>query len=161
MASLINTELLFAKLNEEKSTGELTPLPKEFYFLVDEFVENLEKTNDSDPARKQIENTRRMAVSLKEKRKQKLLIYLAYGKPLPQPMPEAEEALYNEIRRILSRDESKDRVSKLKVTADVPEVFTAAGKKIGPYKLGEVVEVPDKDDYEFMLKNKIGEQISQ
>ena len=32
---------------------------------------------------KQTENTRRMLHELKEKRKQKLLIYLAYDKPLP------------------------------------------------------------------------------
>jgi DNA replication initiation complex subunit (GINS family) len=161
MSLQITTEMLFTRLNEEKSKGELVPLQKEFYTAATEFVKTLEVGTENDPGQKQAENTRRLLENLKEKRRQKLLIYLAYEKPLPHPIPEEEEALYNKIRKILNRSEEKASVATVKITADIPEVFTSEGRKIGPYKQGEIVEVPNSGDIEFMVKNKIGEPTTQ
>jgi hypothetical protein len=161
MSLQITTELLFSRLNEEKGKGELVPLPREFYAVAAEFVKTLETGTERDPGQKQAENTRRLIENLKEKRRQKLLIYLAYEKPLPHPIPEEEEALYNEIRKILNANDGKTTIVSVKILSDIPEVFTSEGRKIGPYKQGDVVEVPNGSDIEFMVKNKIGEPINQ
>ena len=161
MSFQITTETLFSKLNEERNRGELLPLPKDFYASASAFINKLENEAGKDTSQKQAENTRRMLENLKEKRKQKMLIYLAYGKSLPQPMPDEEEGLYNEIRKILSKDEEKNKIATVRILADVPEVFTSEGRRIGPYKQGDVVEVPNGGDIEFMVKNKIGEPITQ
>ena len=111
MVLKMTTEMLFLKLNEEKNRGELLPLQKEFYFAAAEFIRELESETGGQPNQKQAENTRKLVENLKDKRRQKLLIYLAYEKPLPQPVPEEEEGLYNEIRKILNRNEEKTRSS--------------------------------------------------
>jgi hypothetical protein len=156
----ITSDLLFSTLNEEREKGALAPLPKEFYSEATLFIENM--GGDAPGGKvKQVSNARRMLHELKEKRRQKLLIYLAYDKPLPQPVPDEEEALYNEIRRILNRTaEGSERTARIKILADVPEILTSEGKKIGPYKQGAVVEMPRGADAEFVLKNKIGELIA-
>jgi DNA replication initiation complex subunit (GINS family) len=156
----ITSDLIFSKLNEEREKGALASLPKEFYAEVSAFIESM-NADASGTKQKQTANARRMLHELKEKRKQKLLIYLAYDKPLPQPMPDEEEALYNEIRRILNRTgESGEKTARIKILADVPEILTAEGRKIGPYQQGAVVEMARGADAEFMLKNKIGELIA-
>ena len=101
-----------------------------------------------------------MLASLKEKRKQKLLLYVAYNKPLPQTVPEEEEMLYNEVRRILNKDDSEAKIAHVKITSDIPEVLTTKGRKIGPFRQGEIVEIANSNDAEFIIKNKIGETVA-
>ena len=102
-----------------------------------------------------------MLASLIEKRRQKILLYIAYNKPLPAAVPAEDEKLYSDLRSVLSSNDSRVKISKLKITSDIPEVLTAEGRKIGPFRQGEVVEVTDSNDIEFMIKNKIGEIVSK
>ena len=160
MSLTITSDLLFSRLNEEREKGALTSLPKEFYSEARAFVDSM-NDDASGANQKQTANARRMLHELKEKRKQKILIYLAYDKPLPQPMPDEEEALYNEIRRILNRTgEASEKTARIKILSDVPEILTSEGRKIGPYQQGAVVEMPRGADADFVLKNKIGELIA-
>ncbi len=101
-----------------------------------------------------------MLLNLKERRKQKLLTYIAYGKILPVVIPEEEEALYEEIRAVLDKS-AEPGVSKMRVVSSIPEVLTAEGRKIGPYKQGEIIEIGNSRDVEFMIKNKIAEPVNQ
>lgn len=156
----ITTELLFSALQREKATGELVPLQKDFYTQTSTFMDALDKTSVADENSKQLENARKMLVSLKERRKQKLLLYVAYNKPLPAVVPEEDEALYNEVRQVLNRDDRQIKISRLKINADIPEVLTTQGRRIGPYKQGEIVEVSNNNDAEFIVKNKIGEIVA-
>jgi DNA replication initiation complex subunit (GINS family) len=161
LAAKITTELLFSKLQKEKTTGELTSLPSDFYLGASLLISELESSDKSEENEKQIENAKKMLASLKERRKQKLLTYLAFSKQLPQTVPEEEEALYNEIRQILTRGADSVKVSRLKVLSSVPEVLTSEGREIGPYKAGEVIELANDSDVEFIIKNKIAELLSQ
>jgi DNA replication initiation complex subunit (GINS family) len=156
----ITSETIFSKLQTEKITGELMPLQKDFYTQAITFINELKKEGSEDK-NKQAENAKKMVAILRERRKQKLLVYLAYDKQLPQPVPDEEEVLYTEISKILNREIPNVKLSRLKITSDIPEVITAEGRKIGPYRQGEVVEVSSVGDAEFMVKNKIGETIIQ
>ncbi len=160
MSTTITSETIFSKLQTEKVTGELQPLQKDFYSQASVFINTLERENTSENA-KQLENTRRMLAILRERRKQKLLVYLAYDRQLPSQVPDEEEYLYNEISKLLTKDIPNSKLSRLKITTDIPEVITAEGRKIGPFKVGEVIEVSNSGDAEFIVKNKIGETITQ
>lgn len=160
MSTNISTELIFAKLQSEKSTGELAALPASFYADISTFISEMEKSDLTESSAKQLETAKKMTLTLKDRRKQKLLIYLAYDKPLPQPIPDEEEVLYNEIRQILNRSSARSRLSKLKITTTIPEVLTASGEKVGPYKQGDIIEVSDGNDADFIIKNKIGELVN-
>ncbi|MGC8676541.1 MAG: hypothetical protein ACP5T3_03465 [Candidatus Micrarchaeia archaeon] len=151
----VNTEILFSKLKAEKVTGELLQLDADFYTEAEKYIALLDNTEKSS---KEAENVRKMLSQLKERRKQKILVYLAFDKPLPRPVPVEEESLYNEILTILSNGFDVKTI-RLKIIADLPEVITPGGKKIGPFKNGEVVEVGDTKDADFIINNKIGERV--
>ncbi|MEM3859864.1 MAG: hypothetical protein QW478_10745, partial [Candidatus Micrarchaeaceae archaeon] len=113
---------------------------------------------NTDKSSVEVVNAQKMLSQLKEKRKQKILVYLAFGKPLPKPIPEEEETLYNEILQILSNS-ADVKTTRLKILADLPEIMTPEGKKLGPFKNGEVIEVTDVKDASFIVNNKIGEKV--
>jgi hypothetical protein len=156
----MSAELLFSVLQQEKATGELQQLQHDFYAQVNSFLNSLTSNRDSEDQVRQAENTKRMAASLAEKRRQKILLYIAYNKPLPAIVPAEDEKLYNDIRGLMASGNSNAKISKLKINSDVPEVLTAQGRRIGPFRQGEIVEVSDGSDIEFMIKNKIGEIVA-
>jgi DNA replication initiation complex subunit (GINS family) len=160
MATNISAELLFSLLQHEKATGELQQLQPDFYAQVNRFLDSLMSNRDSEEQSRQFENTKRMLASLAEKRKQKILLYIAYSKPLPAIVPVEDEKLYNDIRELLASGGSNQKISRLKIKSDIPEVLTTEGRRIGPFRQGEIVEVSDSSDIEFMIKNKIGEIVA-
>lgn len=156
----MTTEFLFSRLQQEKATGELTPLQKDFYSQAASFIDLLSKASPDAEKTKQLENASQLLASLKERRKQKLLLYIAYNKQLPTTIPGEEESLYGEIRQILNKNDARTRISRLKITSDIPEVLTTSGRKIGPYKQGEIIEISDSNEVDFILKNKIGDMVA-
>lgn len=151
----ISAEQLFSVLKEERGTGELLPLPEDFYTRVKEELLGSSWQRGGEVTLKQVDNAENMLASLRGRRRQKLLIYLAYSKPLPQPIPKEETALYNQLSQVLSSGHNNVRVTRLKILADVPELITARGERIGPFKKGEVVEATQSSEIEYMLKNSI------
>lgn len=156
MGEEITPELIFRKLSEEKRTGEIQPLSEDFYAKIRNTALTMSKDKKTQG---EAENTVRMFTALAEKRKQKLLLYLAYNKPLPKPLPKEEENLYSEMQKILNNEISEVRITKIKIITELPEVITPYGKKLGPYKNGEVLEVYDDKDAGFLINNKIGEKV--
>lgn len=146
-------ERLFVMLNEEKKTGELLPLPKNFYLQAGKRA----ATKSPDP--KESENAERLLKNLKAKRVQKILVYLAYGRQLPQQIPVEEEALYSKLRKILNEESDSSKAIKIRMFSDVPEILAPSGKKVGPFKQNEIVEFGDESDTQFILNNKLGEII--
>ncbi|MGC8629246.1 MAG: hypothetical protein ACP5T4_03505 [Candidatus Micrarchaeia archaeon] len=152
-----SAEQVFKALNAEKASGELLPLDPNFYASVELYIASLSQSQEKQA---EANNMRKMLFQLKEKRKQKILIYLAYKKPLPKPVPEEEETLYNEILKIVNRDSgAKSQTVKLKILADIPEVIMPDGKKIGPFKSGEIFETNNQKEADFIIINKIGEKV--
>lgn len=160
MAFVMSTPLLFSKLQQEKANGELTQLQIDFYTQATEFENSLNERDRNEENHNQQENFKKMLISLKERRKQKLLMYAAYGKPLPPIIPVEEERLYNEVRQLLAKEDQHVKISKFRITSDIPEVLTTNGRKLGPFKQGEVVEISNSNDAEFIVKNKIGETVA-
>lgn len=159
LAGHTTAEEIFRHLQDEKKTGELLPLNREFYLLAERGISG---ATGSAEALQEAENTKRLIRTLKEKRLQKLLIYLAYNKPLPSQVPTEEEDLYRQIQLILNKTSpQQDKNKKIRVLANIPEVITTKGNKIGPFKQGQVIEASNEDDIEFIINNKLGEITNQ
>lgn len=152
-------ETLFSKLTEEKKTGELLPLPEDFYQSAASVEEEKHRANEENKER--YEHSRQALIkTIKAKRTQKILIYLAYGKPLPKPLPKEEEKLYRNIKKILQSDTKTGSITRLRITSQIPEIITPEGNRIGPFQQNEIVETENKGEVEFILNNKIGEEIT-
>ncbi|MGC8662290.1 MAG: hypothetical protein ACP5RT_00690 [Candidatus Micrarchaeia archaeon] len=155
----ITSEFLFEKLQQEKKTGELLSLPVDFYKLAELFEKKSTENNIVESDR-YIENFKKLLRQLKERRLQKVLIYLAYNKQLPKPVPKEEEDIYNRIKTIINQDNTNQEPKKIKINEDLPEVIAPSGNKIGPFSKGQVIEMEEYSIIDFILQNKIGEIIS-
>ena len=153
----ISVENLFNMLQQERKTGEVLPLPKTFYKDAERESQNLEKqsADSQHPG-----NFRKLLATIKERRTQKLLIYLAYNKQLPNQMPDEEEQLYKSIRLLLDGNSNfEQKLRKVKMLEEIPELQMPNGKLAGPYKQNQIIELADNYEVEYLLSNKLGEQI--
>ena len=96
----VYTEALFAKLDEERKTGTLLPLGKDFYTEIEKKIKEQEKEDGKEV---ETQNKKTTLNKLKSKRTQKILVYLAYNKPLPAQVPAEEEALYYQILKTINK----------------------------------------------------------
>ena len=160
MSFSVSADFLFSALQQEKATGELQQLQHDFYTQVERYLKTLPEQQGGEDRARQVDNTKRILASLIEKRRQKILLYIAYNKPLPSVVPAEDEKFYDDLRSVLERNDSQTKISKLKINSDIPEVLTAEGRKIGPFRQGEIVEVSDSNDIEFIIKNRIGEMVA-
>ena len=148
----MQTETIFAKLIEEKKTGELQPLPRNFYKNIEEDIKN-----HNQPNTQELQNKQSTLGALRSRRMQKILVYLAYNKPLPTPLPVEEEDIYYQILKIINKEEQSTKTTKIRITIKIPEIITPNGSRIGPYQEGETVQLSNTTDIEFIINNKIGE----
>ena len=154
----ITPEVIFSKLQAERKTGELLPLPADFYEQIDKEIESLKKKSSLDN-KQYLENFIKLVNQLKERRIQKVLIYLAYNKQLPQPIPRSEENLFKRIKAIMSEETKSVQAKRIKINLDIPEIITPEGNKIGPFSKDQIIEIDDNKEIEYILQNKIGELI--
>ncbi|MDE1850113.1 MAG: hypothetical protein KGI00_05300 [Candidatus Micrarchaeota archaeon] len=145
-------ESVFEVLKNEKKTGEIIPLEADFYLGIAGLASSVPDDQERNNLNKTIE-------AIKERRVQKILVYIAYGKQVPAPLPTEEEDLYNQIKRILKKDSAPTNQTTVRISADIPEIITTKGSKIGPFKQNEIVKMGDTEDVKFIIDNKIGEII--
>jgi DNA replication initiation complex subunit (GINS family) len=152
METEMQTETIFAKLIEEKKTGELQPLPRNFYANIE--ADNKKPKNANT---QELQNKQSTLGALKSRRMQKILVYLAYNKPLPTPLPAEEEDIYYQILKIINKEEQQVKTTTIKINIKIPEIITPNGSKIGPYQEGDTIQIANTSDVEFIINNKIGE----
>lgn len=152
MVFLVSAEDIFSRLSEEKKTGDLLPLPEDLYSKIEA---------NRLPDKTQEENRQRLVATLRARRTQKILTYIAYGRKLPKPVPDEEEKLYIRIKKTIEEDGATPASPKIKILVSAPELMTPEGRKVGPFEKNTIVEIGNRQDLEFLLKNKIGEAISQ
>ncbi len=163
MAEDITYSFLWEVLQKERSSNALQLLPKNFYSDVREFIEGT-KTDlgKNEEAEIQTGNIERLVLEIFEKRKQKVALYVAYKKPLPNPITDIETDLYNKMMelyvntKLTGSKETKTQQDKLRVIIEkLPEVFLPSGSKIGPLEKGQLIEVQDKNDSKFLIDNSL------
>lgn len=138
----------------EQKSGEISPLPKEFYLRINEKLKTFNNTDNAE-----YKNLFKLYNAIKDRRTQKLLVYLAYNKELPRPLPAEDEDLYIQIKNIINKSSGETKPSKLKATKTIPQIVAPSGNKLGPYEQNEILYIYDLADAKFMVENKLGEII--
>jgi hypothetical protein len=163
MTENITYGLLWEILQKERSSNSLQLVPKNFYNEVFDFIKDTEtKNSTSEEVSVQTANMKRLLMEIFEKRKQKIILYVAYKKPMPSPTVDIELDLYNKLTdlylntKIISQETTKAQQNRLRVIIEkLPEVFLPSGLKIGPLEKGQVIEVADKTDSAFLIDNSL------
>lgn len=156
----ISYDYIWQAYQKEKQTNQLLLVSKTFYDDAVEFI-NRQKTADTTLK----ENATRLLTEFFEKRKQKILIYIAYNRQLPQPISNNELEFYNRVLNTVKSEQvdlvqhGKQNVHVLKSIKDIPEIMLPSGSKIGPLKKDQIVEKLSEQDSNYLLENTICEQI--
>jgi len=163
MVENITYDYLWQAYQKEKQTNQLLLVPKTFYEDSFEFITNLKTTKDHDPT--VVENATRLLNDFFDKRKQKILIYIAYNRQLPQPISNNELEFYNKTLQIVKSEkldlivQQKNITLTLKSIKDIPEIILPSGNKIGPLKKDQIVDATNEQDRKYLMENTICEQI--
>lgn len=164
MASEISYDLLWQLVQKEKQTNELQLLPKTFYTDAIKLLESLDKGDMTEDETNIKKNTTKLILEIYERRKQKLLIYVAYKKHLPQPSIQVEQELYDKLADIVNKEKINLSTPKagqpLISLQKIPEIILPSGKKIGPFEKDQIINVQaDDEDVRFLLSNSICKEV--
>ncbi len=159
----ITYDYLWQAYQKEKQTNQLLLIPKTFYDETFKFIKEKEgntNTNQITP-----ENTIRLVNDFFEKRKQKILIYIAYNKQLPQPISNSETEFYNRVLQIVKSEkldfsgQASGSPHTIKSIKDIPEITLPSGNKIGPLRKDQILEAENEQDRKYLIENSICEKI--
>ncbi len=162
-------DTLWSVLQKEKQTNELQLLPKNFYVDVQASIKTFDRKDITEEEQSTKKNTERLLYELSERRKQKILIYVAFRKTMPQPAMQEELEFYSKIVEFTkqstlpaSGDASIGANAKphqaLKSVQSMPEIILPSGRKVGPFEKGAIVDVASEEDINFLIANTICER---
>jgi hypothetical protein len=158
MVESISYDFVWRMYQKEKQTNQLLQISKAFYSDIYDYL----KTNALTEQQKT--NMEAIILAMVEKRKQKIFLYAAYGKPLPQPISDTEQEFYNKLieltatYKINKADDANKRTKLVKSLTDVPEIILPSGSKFGPLKKNEIAELQNREnDIAYLLKNTLCE----
>jgi DNA replication initiation complex subunit (GINS family) len=159
----LSYDYLWQAYQKEKQTNQLLLVSKTFYEDAVELINNTSPDKSLDPAMR--ENAARILSEFYEKRKQKILIYIAYNKQLPQPISNSEIEFYNKVLQAV-KSEKLDLTKKgvknthvLKSLKDIPEIILPSGNKVGPLTKDQIIDTLGEQDRKYLIENTICEQL--
>ena len=153
-------DILWQAYQKEKRTNELQLISKTFYEEMGAFIGGITRENTTAEERLQKDNAVTLLNGIFEKRKQKILMYAAYGKQLPGPVPQTEADLYESAGKLLRSSTieyngDSAAQSALRSMQAIPEVILPSGAKIGPLEKDQIIVVKDREDRRFLVNSKI------
>ncbi len=161
MGESISYDYIWNLCQKEKQTNSLLQLSKSFY---QDIIEYMEKSQLTEPQRSNME---KILLSLFEKRKQKLFLYMAYNKQPPSQLDGSEAEFYNQLLEITSKykigSNNKIKSNKLlRSITDIPEIILPSGRKLGPLKKDEILDMQDSAaDITYLISNAICENYNR
>ena len=160
MSDDISYDFIWRFYQREKQTNQLLPTGKNFYDEILEF-------NNSPNTEQQRANVEKITAELFEKRKQKITLYVAYGRS-PPPMSNVETEFYTKMVELsnmhaLSIVAQSSKKSKLmRSLKDIPEIVLPSGNKIGPIRKDEIIDGSiSETDAEYLIRNTICENYNR
>lgn len=157
----ITYDYLWQAYQKEKQTNQLLLIPKTFYEDIFKFINSVQSSTSFNQTTK--DNTIMLVNDFFDKRKQKILIYIAYNKQLPQPISNNELEFYNKLLQIVKEEkldlttQAKAKTNSLKSMKDIPEIILPSGNKIGPLSKNQIIEIENQQDKSYLLENTICE----
>ncbi|MCL4389085.1 MAG: hypothetical protein M1528_02205 [Candidatus Marsarchaeota archaeon] len=154
-------DILWQINQKEKQSNELQLVPKTLYNDIKELLDNTDDRS-SEELKIQKENTLKLINSIFERRKQKIMVYAAYGKEMPSPAPDQDNAFYREAVNLIGANnltyaKREQREVQLKAIQSIPEIVLPSGNKIGPLEKDQVLNLNQKEneDKNFLINNGI------
>lgn len=161
MGEDISYDYIWNLFQKEKQTNQLLQLNKTFYSDITDF---LQKATLTEPQKTNLE---KILIGLFEKRKQKIFLYLAYNKPLPTQLDNSEMDFYNDLLALTGKfkidPNQKIKSNKmLRSLTDIPEIILPSGRKLGPLKKNEILDIQDSTaDMTYLINNAICENYNK
>ncbi|MDE1857098.1 MAG: hypothetical protein KGH98_03375 [Candidatus Micrarchaeota archaeon] len=162
MSLELSYDLVWRIYQAENQNYELQQIPKTFYEDAAELIESLPSDAHDTGKRGTKENAIKLIEAVHERRSQKILMYVAFGRQLPQNAPQKEAELYDRIATIkkenrlnITKGKSQQDPFTLKSMRDMPEIVLPSGSRLGPLKKEQVVRVASPDDRRFLLESVI------
>ncbi|MEM0201963.1 MAG: hypothetical protein QXR73_02200 [Candidatus Micrarchaeaceae archaeon] len=161
MDETLSYDYIWKICQEEKQTNVLLPISRDFYDSAVKLINN-SATGENEKA-----NLTKILLDLFERRKQKILLYIAYGKQLPTQIDNRELAFCDSIMKTVKAEKlniSEDKHNKvlLRILKDIPEIILPSGNKAGPLVKDEVIEVETiNEDVKFLISNAICEKYNR
>ncbi len=156
-----NYDYLWQVWQKEKQSNELQLLPNDFY---DKILKQFNMINTDDIIHKTTkENILKLLYNIYERRKQKLIVYVAYNRQISQNMPKIEIDFHKKLLNFtlsekLDIDKNiKDK--KLLVIQEIPKIILPSGNEIGPVKKDEYIDINNDNDKVFLITNNICKDI--
>ena len=153
----LSYDMLWQACQAEKRSNELQLLHKGFYEDMTIMINGLQDATADSISLK--ENATKLLSGLFERRKQKIMIYVAYGRQLPTPAPQREEKLYEDAVALLNGStlavQGKAATGALRAIQPIPEIILPSGRKIGPLEKDQMMEIKDREDRAFLVNNNI------
>jgi hypothetical protein len=154
-------DFLWQAHQKEKNTTELQSLPQNFYTGMNTVIKKID-TEGLGNNPKTRENALKLLNEIIERRKQKILIYIAYKKQPPQSNIIEEADFYNSIVSVTKKNAFlSDGVAtkKFKVIGDLPEIVLPSGSKVGPLSKDQIIELNNREDIEYVTSNNVCEAV--
>ncbi|MFH0927763.1 MAG: hypothetical protein V1822_04245, partial [Candidatus Micrarchaeota archaeon] len=170
---------LFAIYRQEKGSNALCELPEGFDDGLQAMVEGLhEKSRTDAHALKELETAKKLAISIIQLRRQKIVLRAISAQDAKlMGANQREQDFYGHVQNvcqkqdlwlnkiIASRPQGPDAQNggpkkSLKILQDVPQYSAADGKSYGPYKAGDIVELP-KGEAKWMVEGKLAQEAGE
>lgn len=158
---------------EEKRSNNISQLKENFYIEINNYIEKTKKKLDENPdaaIRRELENCLKILNEVQKKRVEKIILYgfnEVYNNFEPlENLTLEEKMLYEEIKKDVIKikktfekkgSKKKEDIIKIRVLKEIPK-FKGTDGEYGPYKEGDVCELPKKVG-ELLIKAKKSEMI--
>ncbi|MEM3841410.1 MAG: hypothetical protein QXN59_01810 [Candidatus Micrarchaeaceae archaeon] len=160
--SNIKFDVLWQTWQQERKSSMLQPIDKNFYKDAFEFYQSIVNSGDQELKA----NIIKILSNIIELRKQKLLSYVAYNKPIQQNLPKEELDFYKEVAEFTKTFKDsffeksgmqapKKENQGLKVKQEIPEIILPSGNKIGPLQKNNTIYIDNESDADFLINSGI------
>lgn len=159
---------------EEKKSNNISHLKENFYVEINDYIEKTKNklNNEPNPAlRRELENCLKILNEVQKKRVEKIILYgfneIYNGFDPLDNLTYEERKLYEEIKKNVTKvkknfekrnTKQKEDIIKVRVLKQIPKVKGPDGKDYGPFKEGEIYELPSKIG-ELLISAKKSEMI--
>lgn len=150
-------DIVWQTWQKEKQSSKLQVLPKSFYEDATKSVQGSQMLPEQQKAAR--ENLQKVLASIYEKRKQKILTYVAYAQPVPSQLPQIELEFYKKVENLFDLEKlhlaDNGTEDHLFVIQPIPKIVLPSGREIGPLGKDEAVEIDVEQDRNFLISNSI------
>ncbi len=159
MEETLTYEDIWNLLQKEYRSNVLFQLQKDFYEEAERLAAELEREEVEKTVNTKT-NVNRLINKIRERRIQKILLYIAYNKQIQQPLPICETNIYNKITQIIDAAKTPANTESIKefvlnTLQDIPEIYLPSGERIGPLSKESKIKTKDKNDAEFLVNSML------